>query len=785
MRHQKTDTEPNPVRTSPGPEAALRDGDLRDGREGRVLVRDEADPVASIRFLDPHGSKSIHAGERIAEACARSGDRHAPEARGMASGEAPPHGLSSPVPPCDDPASAKRGARPVSAIRTGVHIPPMSFQEIHDALRAAEVVPDDRFAAIEPRAARVAFEMLAAVTGLPLAAIDVPPPGLSERFPKTAVPEDAARLFGGDRTRYQAWRRQLLDASMLAMRVPVDSDPWDGLRRVARLAHGKLKANLLYNLGKHFPDTAPAAMTLAQAIEIECGLSGAERASFRNGWSVVASLQDDPLATDIGVLPERLDPLPAPSRLNPHLPLPPKLGAVAGAVLDETAATWCWTLAVAAGIVKADADPEPATAFSPEAWKRLTKVDPGSHGVDLSMSTFAIYRGRFARTLIAAGAADPRMNPVEAAWRRLTRAGKLLGRSGTFLSAVTPQAKADGLRPRDLTGEWFISQIAAAPTKRRSNAIRNCACHLDRLRDEPGVPGALLPARPIGLDPARRPKAPTPPKPAMPPVERAWIDFFAAARRAGASVADLNCLSALRAAAIPRGLRPRDIDRAWMESARAAMSRSQVCKLHTAARVLDALRDDRRLSKHLPSSPIGALADHRRSAGDLPAPIAAELAALLDGQGVAPSTRRSASIAVKALFEAGDPAADLGDLLNRDLSALDRGRNHANAARHKPVLVRLREYLALPWTDAWRALQIAVSAAGVRPADNPVAALLRHADGRAPGALDASWAGAVNRKLRRAGRADLALTFGANLRRLDALHDVPILVATGLLPPRF
>ena len=109
----------------------------------------------------------------------------------------------------------------------------------------------------------------------------------------------------------------------------------------------------------------------------------------------------------------------------------------------------------------------------------------------------------------------------------------------------------------------------------------------------------------------------------------------------------------------------------------------------------------------------------------------------------------------------------------------------ANAARHRPVLTRLRDYRALPWTGEWRGLQVAVSSAGVKAGDNPVAALLRHAEGRAPRALDLAWTRAVDRTLRRAGRADLAKTFAANLRRLDALHDVPDLAASGLLPPRF
>ena len=696
-----------------------------------------------------------------------------------------------PVPPCDDPAVSEDMTPPISAAPAEVHIPSMNLQEIHAALKAAALTPDARFAAIGPTAARVAIEMLVPITGLPLAAIDPRPAGLSERFPRKTIPAGAARLFGGDMTRYQAWRRQILDASMLATRVAVDVDPWDGLRRVARLSLGKLKADATYALSRHFPDTGPATLTLARALEIESRLSGAERRSFRNAWSVVVRLQDEPLAIDAGVFRERLGPLPAFSRLQPHRPLPPKLAVLAakGDFKDETAAMYCWSLAVAAGIVEADSDPEPSEAFTPEAWKRLSTIAPRTGGIVISKSTFALYRGRFARTLIAAGASDPRMDPAETAWRQLNAAVRATGRSGARLCAIAPQAKAEGLRPQDLTGEWFARRLAAAPDRKRKGAIRAVASLLDRLRDDPRMPAALLPDRPTGLEIPKRPKAPTPPKPGRPPVERAWIDLFASARRAKVSARDLNHLSSLRALAITGGLRPSKVDRAWMESARPGMSRSRVSKLHAAARVMDGLRAHEDLLRHLPSAPIGALADHRRSAGDLPAAIAAELDALLDEQGVARSTRRGASIAVRALAEAvsdaGEPPASLDDLLTRDLSLLDRGRNRANAARHGPVLTRLRDYRALPWTGEWRGLQVAVSSAGVKAGDNPVAALLRHAEGRAPRALDLAWTRAVDRTLRRAGRADLAKTFAANLRRLDALHDVPDLAASGLLPPRF
>src|SRR5699024_2735228 len=102
-----------------------------------------------------------------------------------------------------------------------------------------------------------------------LAAVDLPPPGFSRRFPKHRVPDEAVRVFGHELSRYQAWRRAILDAQMLATRRVVDEDCWDALRRVTRLCIGEKEATALYALGSRMPGLAPRNLTLARAEALQ------------------------------------------------------------------------------------------------------------------------------------------------------------------------------------------------------------------------------------------------------------------------------------------------------------------------------------------------------------------------------------------------------------------------------------------------------------------------------------------------------------------------------------
>ncbi|WP_299132205.1 hypothetical protein [uncultured Amaricoccus sp.] len=118
--------------------------------------------------------------------------------------------------------------------------------------------PDDggaaaRFAPLDPCVIRTALALLTRIVALPRAAIDLAPPRLSVAFPKGKMPDAARAVLGAQMPRYHAWRRIPLDARMLATRRPVDDDPCDGLRRVARLTPGANAADTIGVAARYFP----------------------------------------------------------------------------------------------------------------------------------------------------------------------------------------------------------------------------------------------------------------------------------------------------------------------------------------------------------------------------------------------------------------------------------------------------------------------------------------------------------------------------------------------------
>src|SRR5690625_347837 len=300
------------------------------------------------------------------------------------------------IPPAGDGEASPtdNGAREFPCALRGPQLLSMSFAEIHAAL-AEDPPGDDRFAAAgTPIVLRSALTLLTQIIGLPLLAIDLPPPRLAIRFPKNRLPEEVVPQFGRELPRYLAWRRIVLDLQLLATREPVDADPWDTLRRLTRLTLGPLESDALYALECRMDGHAPAALTRAQALALQDRLSGHSRLGFRRACRVLDQLHAHELAEALGILPPIIGALPERARIREHLALPPGLAAFAAEHGATSPLAHCWTLAVKAGLFQADADPDPASAFPPALWKALTAADPRAHGVDLQPGTMKSYRER-------------------------------------------------------------------------------------------------------------------------------------------------------------------------------------------------------------------------------------------------------------------------------------------------------------------------------------------------------------------------------------------------------
>lgn len=592
------------------------------------------------------------------------------------------------------------------------------------------------------------------------------------------MPEEARLVLGPQMPRYHAWRRVILDAQMLATRRPVDQDPWDGLRRVARLTMGREAADGLRILERLFHAMPPSSIAETHAIAAGATLATAEAPIFRRAIRILSDLHDHDLAVATGLLPPRFAPLPPRPVCRDHLPLPARLAA---AFADQPprardSAACCWSVAVKTGLFQRTADPTPAQFL--DSWKDLVLTDPAAHGLSQTVGAWQRRLRQLTDVLVNAGAPDPRVETVDGAWAALLAAVRETGRRATVLSSIAAPAKAEGLRPRDLTPAWIADRIAPLSGD-RLRSFRSACLLVDSVRGDGGVPTNMLPAEPTGIVRARqRPRSRDEVRraPSVDPVRQAWIELFAALRRAGVSADDLNPVSAIRSEAIAHGLTPGEVDLVAVEGWRGKCGTRRADKLARGAKLLDRLRHHPALADHLPTSPIGDVKDRRRSAPELEADIGDELDSLLQAQGASDPSRRAASIAVRALADAlatcsdGGEAASLGRLLAADTTGLDWGRHASQAPTHQEVLRRLRAFRDLPWTPAWRTLQAAIVAAGVQMRDNPVPALLRRAGDREPMELDLVWARSVDRSLRRDGRADLARTFGRDLERLDALH---------------
>ena len=171
-------------------------------------------------------------------------------------------------------ARKRRGRQPLVGRRASgvVPAPTCTTPAISSSGSPAEIYalfdPDlsgGRFGPLDPFVVRTALTLLTRIVGLPLAAIDLAPPLFSFGSRSTSRRRKRGRSSARRCPRYHSWRRIILDAQMLATRGSVDQDPWDGLRRVARLTMGRSASEALRAAERHFPGTAPAGLTLARA----------------------------------------------------------------------------------------------------------------------------------------------------------------------------------------------------------------------------------------------------------------------------------------------------------------------------------------------------------------------------------------------------------------------------------------------------------------------------------------------------------------------------------------
>lgn len=654
----------------------------------------------------------------------------------------------------------------------------MRLSEIHAAIEAGRgpALPEDRaFATL------VAIDHLALIEGLPVSALDFAAPRFGAKY-IYQLPD--LRGSWGGRAQYLTWRNLILSAQLLFAPGDVDADPWASLARAERLWRENERAAFhgLHTLLP--PGTHPREVTDALLGKVHDAIPAEMEPRLRAGLNSFRQLFRNGLALRTGLLPD-VCPSPLPGSRSHRLfaSMSPEIETWRNGLSDpniKRALDYLSRLAIAAGRLNGETDtlddlrvalcdlPSPETVNVPSVAK----------------TTLYQYEKHLLRGL---GGPDPRKSPAEQAWADLWTAARTAGCETSCLWAVSKPAAARGLFPGEVSETVALEILASHHQSSRSPCRRGCE-QLDALRGK--VSPDLLPPSPLGIR-LHTPRPPRAPKPVLPPDPNkiAWADLYARLRARGWTHKQTSALSYVRARASTAGIAPDALSQDFIDTLeRDTTSVGDRDRLRAAVSCISTLSSDPEFA-HLPDlKPIPyVLFTH----GGPTERAGAELEELMDFMNAAAPTRCAFRMAVGVLTDAmGRPEISLKKLLESDMSGYDLGPHEPRRKTHASKIQSLRAFLELPWTPAWRELQEVVTGTGLTAQDNPAPKVLAWNPGTDPGDLTLDWAQKLDQELRSTlknppdGRADLARKLARHLAAFDALHEIPAVAGSGLLPPR-
>ncbi|WP_136637403.1 hypothetical protein [Pseudooceanicola onchidii] len=448
-------------------------------------------------------------------------------------------------------------------------------------------------------------------------------------------------------------------------------------------------------------------------------------------------------------------------------------------------------------LVDIHADPTLEELLSEQVVEQLIDLDPSILGMEKPKKrAFHIYVLNLLKTI----SSDPsrRNTAFDAAsipWSKIRAelADRGMEKLASRTLAVSNQARKEGLKPSDLTPQWF-TETERRLTKSERSRFRSGAFAIDALFELQDFPAKLLPKEPSGLQRLRQRKGEVRETPVANPFAAAWASFKNALLSEGFSGSDLDRIAVLENLAIYNKKAPDDIDRAFISSRLAWAKKSRKVAIREAGMVMERAAVLPQLSDYLTSYSNTFHASDPQRTVRLPTKILRELKDLAGRIGYSESTRRALTVACNTLHRlhmenGGSPAETIDQVFDYDLELFsDASLSKNQQARYRQAVRAAKHYVSLAWTPKWSELYASARDAGIPSAGNPIPTILKYATDLEPSELTSEWLQAVERSLRRPndisiyGRADLAKTLLTNVQRFEILRQNGVFQNIAFMP---